>query len=298
MTALPDAAASSFVWRLATRSLNTRQAIHGSGPLVMGILNVTPDSFSDGGKHFSLDAAVESALQMQADGADIIDIGGESTRPYSTPVSAPEERERVVPVIQRLRSRLTIPISIDTSKAEVARAAIDEGAEIINDVTGLEGDPAMIELATRSGAGVCVMHMQGSPQTMQDQPMYQDVVSEIYEYLQQRLDWCRTQGLDPQRVCLDPGIGFGKTHAHNLTLLRNVHRFTALQRPILIGHSRKGFIGKTLGERFMDRDAGTLGVTLAVAMQGAAVVRVHEVKATVAALRMFNAARMDEASLG
>ncbi len=203
-----------------------------------------------------------------------------------------------MPVIRRLRSQLTIPISIDTSKAEVARAAIDEGAEIINDVTGLEGDVDMVDVAVKSGAGVCVMHMQGSPQTMQDQPTYQDVVSEIYDYLQQRLDWCQAHGLDPQRVCLDPGIGFGKTHAHNLMLLRNVHRFTALQRPILIGHSRKGFIGKTLGERFMDRDAGTLGVTLAVAMQEAAVVRVHEVKATVAALRMFNAARMDTAFLG
>lgn len=295
MTDLPEAEATSRIWRLATRTLDTRQAVHGSSPLVMGILNVTPDSFSDGGKHYSLDAAVETALQMEADGADIIDVGGESTRPYSTPVAAPEERDRIVPVIRRLRSQLTIPISIDTSKAEVARAAIEEGAEIINDVTGLEGDPQMIEVAASSGAGVCVMHMQGSPQTMQDQPTYGDVVTEIYEYLQQRLERCCASGLDPMRICLDPGIGFGKTHAHNLTLLRNVHRFSALQRPILIGHSRKGFIGKTLGERFTDRDAGTLGVTLAVAQQGAGVVRVHEVKSTVAALRLFNAVRINAA---
>ncbi len=293
---LTETQGSRYQWQLASRTLDVRHAQHGSSPLVMGILNVTPDSFSDGGKHYSVQAAIDAALQMEADGADIIDIGGESTRPYSTPVAAQEEIARVVPVIRGLKSQLRIPISIDTSKASVASAAIDAGAEIINDVTGLEGDPQMIRVALQSGAGVCVMHMQGSPKTMQDNPQYQDVVAEIHEYLRQRLEWCIEQGLNPLRVCLDPGIGFGKTHSHNLTLLKHSYRFLTLQRPILIGHSRKGFISKTLGERFMDRDAGTLGVTLAVAQQGAGVVRVHEVKSTVAALRLFNAVSINTAN--
>jgi dihydropteroate synthase len=279
----------SMRWKLASRELDCRVGRHGSGPLVMGILNVTPDSFSDGGKHSTIDLAVAQALRMQDDGADILDIGGESTRPYSEPVSADEELRRVVPVIERLRPLLQVPISVDTSKAMVAKAALEAGAEIINDVTGLEGDSKMLEVAVDSKAGVCVMHMQGTPQTMQDAPHYENVVEEIAEYLQQRWDWCVGQGLDAASLCLDPGIGFGKTHEHNLELIRNVSRFVRLGRPILIGHSRKGFIGKILGDKTADRDAGTLGISLAMAAAGAAVVRVHAVRATVDALRLYHA---------
>lgn len=273
-----------------TWDLGRRQLVIGRRPLVMGILNVTPDSFSDGGQNFRTDLAVANALQMQADGADIIDIGGESTRPYSEQVSADDELDRVLPVIQSLAGKLTIPISIDTSKAVVARAATDAGAEIINDVTGLEGDVEMTGVARRAGVGVCVMHMRGTPATMQDDPQYEDVVADIERYLIQRREFCLCAGIRRQRICLDPGIGFGKTHEHNLTLLRATDRFVALGSPLLIGHSRKGFIAKLIGDKQADRTAGTLGVTLAVALAGAHVVRVHDVRATVDGLRLFEAA--------
>lgn len=256
----------------------------------MGILNVTPDSFSDGGEHHLLQDAVNAALQMQADGADIIDIGGESTRPYSEPVEANTELSRVIPVIQQLAGRLTIPISIDTRKADVARAAIDAGAEIINDVTGLEGDPAMGLLAVQAAVGVCVMHMQGTPETMQDDPTYDNVVDQIFEYLIQRRDHCIELGIERNRICLDPGIGFGKTHQHNLELLQATKKFAQIGSPLLIGHSRKGFIAKILGDKEADRMAATLGVSLALAAAGADVLRVHDVKPTVDALRLFKAA--------
>ena len=272
------------VWDLGRRQITLRRR-----PLVMGILNVTPDSFSDGGKHTSPERAIEVALQMEADGADIIDIGGESTRPYSDPVSADEESERVLPVLQRLRDRLSIPVSIDTSKATVAAEAVKAGAEIINDVTGLEGDPGMMEVARDAGVGICVMHMQGTPQTMQDDPAYSNVVEEILAYLIARRDRCEEAGIDRQRICLDPGIGFGKTHEHNLELLRHVSRFRDAGCPILIGHSRKGFIGKILEDKSADRTAATIGVSLAVAAAGADVIRVHDVKPTVDALRLFEA---------
>ena len=258
-------------------------------PLVMGILNVTPDSFSDGGAHRQVEDAVRVALQMEADGADIIDIGGESTRPYSDVVEAEQETSRVLPVIERLAGRLTIPISIDTSKAEVAERALDAGAEIINDVTGLEGDPLMGELARQRSVGVCVMHMKGTPQTMQNDPCYEDVVAEIERYLIERLQACERIGIRRDRVCLDPGIGFGKTHEHNLTLLRATQRFVELGSPLLIGHSRKGFIAKLIGDPLADRTAATLGVSLAVAAAGAQVIRVHDVKPTVDALKLFEA---------
>ena len=258
-----------------------------SRPLVMGILNVTPDSFSDGGKHNDPARAVEVALQMEADGADIIDLGGESTRPYSEPVSPDQELHRVLPVVVGLQGRLRIPISVDTSKASVADRCIQAGAEIINDVTGLQGDPEMLSVAIQSGAGVCVMHMQGTPQTMQDDPRYTNVVDEIQQYLRNRLDQCVAAGIPVDRICLDPGIGFGKTHDHNIELLRHTSRFCDLPRPILIGHSRKGFIGKLLGNKQADRTFATLGVTLAVAAAGADIVRVHDVRQTVEALRLF-----------
>ena len=303
----------SLVWQTSRRTLAMRNR-----PLVMGILNVTPDSFSDGGRFavsglnkanhsnetakksglpFCIDAAVQAARQMQADGADIIDIGGESTRPYSDPVAAEEEIQRVVPVIERLADSISIPISVDTSKAAVAEAATRAGAEIINDVTGLEGDSRMISVALNSGAGVCVMHMQGTPQTMQDAPNYADVVEEIREYLILRRDACKAAGIPIERICLDPGIGFGKSHEHNFELMRGARRFTDLGCTCLIGHSRKGFIKKRLANRYAASDrsydpmAGTLGVSLAAADAGANVLRVHDVRETVDALELFVACR-------
>lgn len=278
-------------WDLGRRVL---RRTHGERdeqlPWVMGILNVTPDSFSDGGKHASTDAAVAAGLAMVDDGAAIIDVGGESTRPYSQSVSLQEELDRVLPVIERLVARVPVPLSIDTNKAAVAQAAVAAGAEIINDISGLQGDPDMQTIAAQCGVGVCVMHMRGTPQTMQDDPQYADVVSEIYQYLQQRREECVAAGIRRERICLDPGIGFGKTHAHNIELLRATRRFTELGCPLLIGHSRKGFIRKLLGSRADDLDGGTLGVSLAVAAAGADVIRVHAVKPTVEALRLFAAA--------
>lgn len=253
----------------------------------MGILNVTPDSFSDGGQHLDTQAAISGALRMEDAGAAIIDIGGESTRPYSEPVNAEEELRRVIPVIERLAGRLAIPISIDTSKAQVAQAALSAGAEIINDVTGLTGDPLMLDVAKNSTAGICIMHMQGTPQTMQDAPHYQDVVQEVFAYLQQRTVDCIQEGIDHARICLDPGIGFGKSHQHNLALLRQIRSFHSLNRPLLVGHSRKGFIGKCIGNLEADRMAGTLGVSLAMAAAGIQILRVHDVAQTVQALQLY-----------
>ncbi len=273
------------VWDLGRRKLQLRRR-----PLVMGILNVTPDSFSDGGQHIDPTQAAQAAMQMEADGADLIDIGGESTRPYSDPVGVQQELDRVMPVIERLAGKLSIPISIDTSKSVVAAAAVAAGAEIINDVTGLEGDPEMAATARDLAVGICVMHMQGEPQTMQNDPQYKNVVEEIYAYLVARRDFCLDIGIELDRICLDPGIGFGKTHEHNLELLRGTRRFAEIGSPMLIGHSRKGFIGKMLGDKDADRTAATLGVSLAVAAAGADVIRVHDVKPTVDALKLFEAA--------
>ncbi|MEM6780059.1 MAG: dihydropteroate synthase [Planctomycetota bacterium] len=286
------------LWKTSRRTLACGTLPDGGRPLIMGILNVTPDSFSDGGRHFSVDKAIQAACEMAAGGASIIDIGGESTRPYSEPVDAATEMDRVVPVIKALAGRLDVPISIDTSKAAVAKAAVEAGAEIINDVTGLEGDAAMIDVVVGSGAGVCVMHMQGTPQTMQDDPTYEDVVGQIEQYLIARDRFCQTAGIDGNAICLDPGIGFGKTHDHNLTLMRAISRFAALGRPLLIGHSRKGFIRKTLqragcvrqtDEADFDPTAGTLGASMAAALGGAHVLRVHDVPQTIQALELFAA---------
>lgn len=276
-------------WQLRTRSLTFPQR-----PLVMGIVNVTPDSFSDGGRLTSAEAAVEHALSLVDEGADILDIGGESTRPYAAPVDVEEELRRTIDVIGELARRTTVPLSIDTSKARVAQEALLAGAEIINDVTGLEGDPAMLEVARASQAGVCAMHMQGTPQTMQDAPHYDDVVAEIRDYLRRRRDHLLEAGIARERIALDPGIGFGKTHEHNLTLVRRVGEFLDLGCPILVGHSRKGFIGKVLaGEtpawRESGRTFGTLGVSLALAAQRVHILRVHDVAATRQALALFAA---------
>lgn len=272
-------------------SLRTQTIEFSERPVVMGIVNVTPDSFSDGGKFYTPDLAIEQALRLQDEGAGIIDIGGESTRPYSEPVGEDEELRRVEPVLKALVDRLSIPISIDTTKSSVARMAIDLGAEIINDISGLEADPEMQVFAAECGAGICAMHMQGTPQTMQDNPSYENVTGDILNYLLCRDKALLEAGIAPEKICLDPGIGFGKTHEHNLELLKNAERFHEAGRPILIGHSRKGFVGKIIGDKSADRDFGTLGISLALAVKGIQVLRVHNVKATCQALAGFEACR-------
>lgn len=271
-------------WQLKTRVLSFE-----SGPAIMGILNVTPDSFSDGGKFFTPTQAVEQALRMEDAGADILDIGGESTRPYSESVAAEDELARIEPVITALAERVSIPISIDTSKSSVARAAIELGAEILNDVTGLEGDEAMPSLAAQMEVGVCAMHMQGTPQTMQDAPSYENVVHDILHYLRQRDAKLLEAGIAAERICLDPGIGFGKTHEHNIELLQQVEAFHELGRPLLVGHSRKGLIGKLIGDKNADRCAGTLAISLWLAQQEVQVIRVHDVAETRQALDCWKA---------
>ena len=273
----------STSWRIGNSELR-----FDSLPVLMGIVNVTPDSFSDGGNHDSTEAAVSHALQLAADGAGILDIGGESTRPYSQPVSSDDELARVIPVIEQLVSKTDVPISIDTSKSAVAQAAVSAGATIINDVTGFE-DPKMIEIAKKSQAGICAMHMQGNPQTMQDDPQYKDVVADILKYLKQRKEALLAAGIEPSRICLDPGIGFGKTHEHNLELVAAASQFHSLGCPVLVGHSRKGFIKKICGEETADRDIGSLAVTLALAQSGIQIIRVHEVRNTMNALKMLQA---------
>ena len=255
----------------------------------MGIVNVTPDSFSDGGRFADPEQAVQQALQLVDDGAAILDIGGESTRPNSIPVTLEEELRRIEPVVRSVCRQTTIPVSIDTSKAAIARVALDLGAQIINDVTGLEGDPEMLALARDSGAGVCVMHMRGDPRTMQDDPQYDEVVTEVGEYLRQRRDVLERAGIPRQRICLDPGIGFGKTHQHNLTLMAHCGRYHSLECPLLVGHSRKAFIAKVLGDKDVDRTPGTIGAALALARQRIQVIRVHDVAPVHQALRLFDA---------
>ena len=271
-------------WQVRTRTLEL-----GPAPLLMGIVNVTPDSFSDGGAFFDRDAAVKHGLALAAAGADLLDIGGESTRPYADPVDEAEELQRTTPVVEALAARTSIPISIDTSKSRVAAAAVEAGAEIINDVTALTGDSAMPRVAIETGAGVCAMHMQGAPQTMQDAPHYDNVVSEIIDYLAERRDALIDAGVPVEKICLDPGIGFGKTHAHNVELMQNCWRFHALRTPLLVGHSRKGFLGKILGDNQVDRTAATIGGALALACQGVQIIRVHDVQPVREALLAFAA---------
>lgn len=248
-------------------------------PRIMGIVNVTPDSFSDGGQWLDSEKAVEHALELWENGADILDVGGESTRPGAAPVTADEELRRVVPVIERLAKETDVPISIDTMKADVAEAALAAGAKIINDVSALEHDPRMVDVAKSSDCGLILMHMQGTPQSMQNDPQYDDVVREVTEYLRRRVASLTQSGIEPERIAVDPGIGFGKTAEHNLSLLRNVDALSATGRPVLIGHSRKRFLGKLIGRKVEERLAGTIGVSIALAEQGVDMIRVHDVQA-------------------
>lgn len=256
----------------------------------MGIINVTPDSFSDGGLFEDYEAAVAQGVRLVADGADVLDIGGESTRPNAPAISADEELERTIPVVEALARMVDTPISIDTSKASVARAALAAGAEIVNDVTGLEGDDDMVAAVVEGEAAVCAMHMQGSPRTMQHDPTYDDVVADIESYLAARIDALVAAGVDQRRIAADPGIGFGKTVEHNLTLLRSAAVFHDLGVPVVVGHSRKSFMGKVLGDVHGDRTAATVGASLALARRSVQVLRVHDVAETVAALALFDAA--------
>ncbi|MCA9034513.1 MAG: dihydropteroate synthase [Planctomycetaceae bacterium] len=246
----------------------------------MGILNVTPDSFSDGGQHNQIEDAVAFGLRLVNDGADILDVGGESTRPGSEFVSADEELNRTIPVIERLVSETDVPVSIDTTKAIVAEEAIRAGATIVNDISGLTFDAEMIEVCSHSDVGICLMHIRGTPKTMQENPEYEDVCREVVEFLCDGMRRCEAAGIDRERLCLDPGIGFGKTADHNMTLMRAIPRLrTELERPLLIGHSRKRFLSKVLGRDVEERTAGTIGVSIALAQLGADLLRVHDVRA-------------------
>jgi dihydropteroate synthase len=271
-----------YTWTLPNRVLSWERC------LVMGIVNVTPDSFSDGGHHARPDQAVAHAQELIEQGADLIDIGGESTRPGSQPVAVDAELARVLPVVEGVVRQRRVPVSVDTSKAEVARACLDAGAEIINDVTALGGDASMAEVVRGYSAGAILMHMQGTPQTMQLAPTYADVVVDIYRWFEERLQSLAGLGLESARLVIDPGIGFGKTLAHNLELLAKLSRFQALGRPVCLGVSRKGLLGKTLARPVEKRLAGSLAVAChALTHRSAQILRVHDVAETCDAVRLW-----------
>ncbi len=252
-------------------------------PAVLGVVNVTPDSFSDGGVNLDQSVAVASGRRMLAEGAAIVDIGGESTRPGAPPTSADEELRRVVPVLEQLAGA---PVSIDTMKAEVARAAVELGAMLVNDISALRGDPALVEVVAESGVFLCLMHMQGEPRTMQIDPHYDDVVAEVAAFLEERLAFAVDHGVPEDRICLDPGIGFGKTPDQNLQLVRRLDALVALGRPVLVGLSRKSTIGKAVGEPAarVATDAASVGAAVAAFDRGASIFRVHDVRSHVEAL--------------
>ncbi|MFZ9642660.1 MAG: dihydropteroate synthase [Candidatus Methylopumilus sp.] len=258
-----------------------------STPNVMGIVNVTPDSFSDGGKFNTTDKAIAHAMQLVEQGADILDIGGESTRPGATPVALDEELKRVIPVIQAL-TQLGVPLSIDTYKPEVMRAAIEAGVDMVNDICALR-EPNALEIVAASKVGVCLMHMQGRPQTMQLDPQYQDVVAEVHDFLAARLQAAIQAGISRERIVLDPGFGFGKRTAHNLTLLNHLSSLQSLDLPLLIGLSRKSVLGQVVGSAVDERMHAGIAASVVSVMKGANIVRVHDVKATVDALKIVAA---------
>jgi len=273
------------LWKIAGRAVDLSERA-----IIMGVLNVTPDSFSDGGEFFTTKKAVEQGKRMAAEGAQIIDVGGESTRPGAEAVSADEELTRVLPVIEQLRASISAVISIDTSKAVVARRALEAGATIINDVTGGRADPEMMKLAAESGAAFIVMHMQGKPRTMQAAPQYDDVVREVTNFFRQQYERALEYGIDSMAIAFDPGIGFGKTVEHNLSLLAHLECLRIQERPLVVGVSRKSSLGKMIGSNAMeDRLAPTLAFTALLRQRGANVLRVHDVKENVAALRVTEA---------
>jgi len=273
------------LWKIGDRIFDlSRQG------LIMGVLNVTPDSFSDGGKFFAVDKAVEHGLRMAAEGAHVVDIGGESTRPGADPLDVEEELRRVIPVIEQLREKSEVLISIDTSKAEVARVAVRAGASIVNDVTGGRGDKEMMPFVAKTKSAFIIMHMQGTPQTMQVGPRYADVISEIRDFFRQQFERAIVYNIDPMAIAFDPGIGFGKTLEHNLELLAQLEWLRAYDRPIVIGVSRKSFLGKLINSaQINDRLAPAVALTSLLRARGADVLRVHDVKENVNALKVADA---------
>jgi dihydropteroate synthase len=259
-----------------------------SRPRVMGVVNVTPDSFSDGGRFLAPDAAVAHGVRLAEEGAALIDVGGESTRPGAAPVALEEELRRVVPVIERLRAATRAVISVDTSKPEVMRAALAAGAAMVNDVYALRA-PGALDAVAGSGCALCLMHMQGEPRTMQVSPRYENVVGEVRAFLAERVAACRAAGIGPQRIAIDPGFGFGKTLEHNLTLLRHLHELTALELPVLVGLSRKSMVGTLTGRAPGERVQGSVALAVIAALAGARIVRAHDVAATVEALEVVAA---------
>lgn len=273
------------LWNIARKTVD-----FSAGAMIMGVLNVTPDSFSDGGEFTDVDTAVTHALEMVGAGARIIDVGGESTRPGAEAVSETEELRRVVPVISRLAAQSETLISIDTSKAVVARAALDAGASIINDISAGRADEEMMPLAAERGAALIIMHMKGTPRTMQTNPQYDDVVAEVGEFFRQQYARALECGINPMALAFDPGIGFGKTLEHNLQLLREFPRLRVHERPLVVGVSRKSFLGKVIGtDEIRERVAPTIAMTALLRERGADVIRVHDVKPNVAALRAAEA---------
>jgi dihydropteroate synthase len=273
------------IWKIGERVFDVSRR-----GLIMGALNVTPDSFSDHGEFFSADKAIQRGLEMAAEGAHIIDVGGESTRPGSEPVTVDEELRRVMPVIENLRRKLDVPISIDTSKAEVARAAIQAGASIVNDVTGGRGDDQMLTLVAETKSAFIIMHIQGKPRTMQIEPRYTDVVAEISEFFRQQYARAIGLNIDPMAIAFDPGFGFGKTLEHNLELLAQLERLRVHDRVLVVGVSRKSFLGKLIeSQEIKDRLAPGLALTALLRARGADVFRVHDVKENVYALRVTEA---------
>lgn len=276
-----------------------RSLVLGDPPALFGVINVTPDSFSDGGRYLDPGRALEGALEMVREGVDVIDVGGESSRPGARPIDLDEERRRVEPVIRGIRGALDTPVSIDTVKAEIARMALAEGADIINDVSAMRDDPAMAAVARDSGAPVVLVHRRGTSKDMQDHPRYDDVTREVYEFLEQRIRDLRAEGLEPERVIVDPGIGFGKRVVDNLRLLRDVDELGSLGRPVMIGASRKSFLGKLLGGSPPEaRQVGTLAVHAVAILAGAAAIRVHDVPGHRDLIRMIRAVARPEAAGG
>ena len=261
----------------------------GKRTYIMGVLNITPDSFSDGGKYLKLEQAVEQAKRLWEEGADIIDVGGESTRPGARPISVQEEKKRVLPVIERLTRDNKYLISIDTTKAEVAEAALSSGAQMVNDISGLHFDPRLAKIVAKFKVPLCIMHIKGKPRKMQENPVYSDLMSEIINYLAEGLEIAKKNGILPEKIMIDPGIGFGKTLDHNLEILRHLQTLKGLGRPIMIGTSRKSFIGKTLGLPVEERGAGTAASVAIAIMNGADFIRVHDVRQMARVAKMTDA---------
>ena len=258
---------------------------------LVGVLNVTPDSFSDGGRYLDPENAIARGVKLAEEGADLIDIGGESSRPGARPVSAEEELERVVPVIRGLRRALSVPLSIDTYKARVARVAIEEGVDVVNDISAMRFDPEMVRVIAAAKVPVVLMHMQGTPRTMQERPYYRDVVEEVKGFLQKRIEFALESGVGPEQILVDPGIGFGKELEHNLALLRGLPALASLGRPILVGPSRKTFIGKILGVGPEERLEGSLAAAVAAVLAGANMIRIHDVREARRAIGIADALR-------